>query len=284
VSTVAVRRPGGVWAPGARALGSVEARRLLRHPAYAIGLTFIAVFAVSTSIADGVDTWPNVIYIVLALALLLIYAPVTIIAANRVAAATFRRRSRAALDAAPMSDRQRIVALVVGLVRGPVLVAFACSAALLLLQPATSSTGVDPSNVVIERNPLEYLEIPALVLGAGLLGIAIARWLPWPGTMPVLVLAVWLGTIAMYKSAGPDGVIPTQTWFALWPVWVASESGMAMQQPLHREMAHLAYLLGLGGLAGVAALFRSAGSRRAMWGVGAVAAVVTGLGAWLQLV
>jgi hypothetical protein len=282
MTTLAAHRPVPLWTPSVRQLGAFEARRMLRHPAYPIGMIYVAVFAVA-ALTDDIESVPNYLYLVVFLGLLLIYAPVTIIVANRVAAATYRRRNREALDGTPLDHRQRTVAMIVGLLRGPVLVASAGAAVVWIIGEFSTATTVVPNNAVFQRTLLEYLQIPALVLGAGLLGIAIARWLPWPGVLPVAVLIVWLGTIALYQYSGPENVVPTRTWFALWPAWVASESGMLPRQPLGQEMAHLAYLLGLGCVAGVAALVRTDGPRRVLWIVAGGALVVTVLGAWLQL-
>jgi hypothetical protein len=127
---------------------------------------------------------------------------------------------------------------------------------------------------------VEYLQLPALVLGAGLLGIAVARWLPWPGALPLAALAVVIDFLLLYQFTDS---MPTRTWFALWPVWVGGTQGMLPPQPFHQEMWHLAYLLGLGVLAGIAALLRTHGPRRALCGSAAAVATLTLLAAWLQL-
>src|SRR4051794_10004420 len=122
MTTLAAHRPVPVWTPSVRQLGAFEARRMLRHPAYPIGMIYVAAFAV-TALTDDIESVPNYLYLVVFLGLLLIHAPVTIIVANRVAGATYRRRSREALDGTPLDHRQRTVAMIVGLLRGPVLVA-----------------------------------------------------------------------------------------------------------------------------------------------------------------
>jgi len=280
VTTLAIDRTPVVTSAG-RQLGGVEARRMVRHPAYPIGLVYVAVFLVAALTGDDVAPWANTAYITVFLCLFLIYAPVTIIVANRIAAATYRRRVREVLDGTPVQSRERTVGVMLGLLRGPVLVGLAGAAVLFLLQQFTSAN-VAANNRVVPRVGWDYLQLPVLVLGAGLLGIAVARWLPWPGVMPVVVLIVWIGTVAMYAyTAGT--VAPTRAWFALWPVWVASQDGLLPQQPLDREMWHLVYLLGLGCLAGIAALLRTDGPRRGLWIAATGTAVLTGLAAWLQL-
>jgi hypothetical protein len=283
MTTLAAHRPVPLWTPSVRQLGAFEARKMLRHLAYPIAMLYLAAIAVGALVTGDVENVANYLYSMVFLGLLMIYAPATIVVANRVAAATYRRSTRELFDGTPVDSRHRTVGVIVGLVRGPVLVGAIGAVALWILGAFTTATTSDPTDAVVQRTPLEYLQVPALILGAGLLGIAVARWLPWPGAMPVVVLAVLTATEAMYKTAGPDNVIPTVTWFAPWTVWAAAPTGIIERQLLGQEMAHLAYLLGLGCLAGVAALLRTGGPRRVLWIVAAGALVVTVLGAWLQL-
>ena len=281
MTTLALPRPLASATSSSRQLGAIEARRMVRHPAYPIGMLYVAVFLVALLTEEARPPVVNTIYVTLFLCLVLVYAPVTIIVANRVAAATYRRRVREVLDGTPVQARERTAGMIIGLLRGPVLVGLIAAATLFVLQQFTSAD-VPVTDQVLPRGPLEYLQLPVLVLGAGLLGIATARWLPWPGAMPVVVLAVWLGTIAMYPfSAGT--VAEDRAWFALWPVWLAAEQGMLPRQPLDRELWHLAYLLGLAGLAGAAALLRVTGQRRPLWIAAGVLLVLTGVAAWRQL-
>jgi hypothetical protein len=181
-----------------------------------------------------------------------------------------------------LGTRQRTVAIMVGLLRGPALLSIAGMAALLVLgEFATSATAVR-NDAVYQRTALEYLQLPALVLGAGLLGIALARWLPWPGALPIATLVLYLGTIAMYQYTASD-VVHGRTWLVLWPVRIAGQQGELPRQPLGQEMWHLAYLLGLGVLAGIAALLRVGVHRRALCAAAVVVAALAAVAAWLQL-
>ncbi|GIE81973.1 hypothetical protein Aph02nite_79230 [Actinoplanes philippinensis] len=276
------------WTPAARRLGVVEARRMLRHPAYPIVMLYAVMFAVTVRANNEGGPTANFAYSVVSVSVLLIYAPLTFVAANRVAATTYRSQVRDVLDATPVDDRQRTVGAVVGLLLGPVVVGL--GGALVLLMIGESASPLAPANDrVYQRTPLEYLQVPAIVLGAGLLGIAVARWLPWPGMLPLTAIALWLGTIVMYDQhfivyeTTTYEVVPARTWFALWPVWFVDMGGMLPRQPLAQEMWHLAYLLGLGVLAGIAALLRTDGPRRALYVTAGGAVVVTAVAAWLQL-
>ena len=283
--TVGQRLPLVGWSASAGGLGRVEARRMLRHPAYWFGLAWLASLLTNLAIdvVRGRDEMWNVVYGATLLAVCLLYAPLTVISANRVAAATYRRRVREPLDAAPLDDRQRTIGAILGLLRGPVLVGVAAMVIMSVVAPFTAPEAGDPVNGIYGRGVLEHLQVPVLVLGAGLLGIALARWVPVPGALPLVVLTLWFGTSALYAPADANGVVHAPTWFAPWITWAVENASLTVDHPVGQEMWHLAYLLGLTLLAGVAALLRTPGNRRGLWITAAIAVIVTGLAGWQQL-
>lgn len=284
-TTLGRRLPLIGWSPSAGGLGRVEARRMLRHPAYLVGLAWLALLATNLTI-DVIhsrnELW-NAVYGITMIGICMLYAPLTVISANRVAAAAFRRRVREPLDVAPVDARQRSIGAILGLLRGPVLVGVAAMVIMSVVAPLTAPKAGDPANGIYGRGVLEHLQVPVLILGAGLLGIALARWVPLPGALPLVVLILWEGTAGLYAPADANGVVHAPTWFAPWITWAAENAGLAVNHPLGQEMWHLGYLLGLSVLAGVAALLRTPGNRRGLWITAAVAVTVTGLAAWQQL-
>jgi hypothetical protein len=285
IITLGQRLPLIGWSSSADRLGRVEARRMLRHPAYWFGLAYLAMlgtYAVIDVVRGKDEAW-NIAYGIVFLGVCLLYAPLTVISANRVAAAAFRRGVREPLDAAPVDARQRTIGAVLGLLRGPVLVGVVGMALMSVLAPLSSPSVGDPMNNTAARGLLEHLQVPVLVLGAGLLGIALARWAPKPGVLPLVVLVLWFGTSSLYAAVDANGVVHAPTWFAPWVVWAAENAGLAPQQPLGQQMWHLVYLLGLSLLAGVAALLRTPGTRRGLWITAAVTVILTGLAGWQQL-
>jgi len=95
------------------------------------------------------------------------------------------------------------------------------------------------------------------VLGAGLLGVALARWVAFPGLLALVVLALWFGHFAMSIALGLDGSnVRGTAWLGLMPTWLFSDATMAARSPLPQEMWHLVYLVGLSLLAGVAAVLQ----------------------------
>jgi hypothetical protein len=273
------------WSPSVGGLGRIEARRMLRHPAYWFGLAYVAWLATYATIdvVRGRDEIWNAVYGMTMIGVCLLYAPLTVISANRVAAAAFRRRVREPLDVAPVDARQRTIGAILGLLRGPVLVGVAAMVVMSVVAPLTAPRAGDPANGIYGRGVLEHLQVTVLILGAGLLGIALARWVPVPGALPLVVLVLWFGTAGLYAPADANGVVHAPTWFAPWIVWAAENGGLAVDHPLGQEMWHLAYLLGLSVLAGVAAVLRTPGNRRGLWVTAAIAVTVAGLACWQQL-
>jgi hypothetical protein len=283
--TVGQRLPLIGWSPSVAGLGRVEARRMLRHPAYWFGLAWLAFLSTNLTldVIHGREEIWNAVYGGTMLGICLLYAPLTVISANRVAAATFRRRVREPLDVTPVDARQRTIGTILGLLRGPVLVGVAAMVIMSVVAPLTAPKAGDPANGIYGRGVLEHLQVPVLVLGAGLLGIALARWVPLPGALPLVVLILVEGTAGLYAPADANGVVHAPTWFAPWITWAAENAGLASDHPLGQEMWHLAYLLGLSVLAGVAALLRTPGRRSALWTTAAITVTVTALAGWQQL-
>ena len=281
-ATLGQRLPLFGWSSSAGQLGRVEARRMLRHPAYWFGLAYLAMLGanVVAEVMRGEDEAWNAGYGIVFLGACLLYAPLTVISANRVAAATFRRQVREPLGTAPVDARQRTIGAILGLLRGPVLVGLGAMLLMSLISPLSSPEAGDPVNSTVPRGLLEHMQVPVLVLGAGLLGIALARWAPVPGALPLVVLTLWFGTSGLWAPADADGLVHAPTWFAPWVVWAVENTGA---QPLGQEMWHLVYLLGLSVLAGVAALLRTPGSRRGLLVTAGIAVILTGLAGWQQL-
>jgi hypothetical protein len=280
MNTLTGTHPAQAWTRAARQLSGIEARRMLRHPAYPAATLYIAVFIVSAITQQTTGPPGNFIYQSVLFVMLVAYAPVTLVAANRVAAQTYKNRVRGPFDAAPVDSRQRTVAAILGLLRGPVAAGLIGVPVLLILDQFTSTATTD---AVYQRTAVEYLDLPGLVLGAGLLGIAVARWLPQPGALPLTAVVLWLGTVAMYRPSNAD-LAHGSTWFTLWPVWFAKPDGNQLpRQPFDQESWHLTYLFALGVLAGIAALLRTDGPRRALWATAAVTVGVGALASWQQL-
>lgn len=267
-----------------RQLGAVEARRMLLHPAYLFCLAFTVLAGAFLVWGDGVgpDPLPGLPYAVAMLFGALFYPLATVVAANRVAAATLRRAPRETLDVTPTREQQRTMAACLGVVRGPALIGVAVMLFMDVIAPfaPTAST----LNGLTPRGVLEHLQVPVIVLGGGLLGIALARWVRIPGALALVVLALWFSHLTIADAAQTaGGLVSGPVWLVLIPTWLFTDATMLTPFPVSQEMWHLVYLLGLALLAGVAALLHAPANRRPLLLAGTVLVVITGIAAVLQM-
>jgi len=246
-------------------LALTEARRLVLHPAY---LALIGLLVLTTGI-DGVNSMaPTRGSTASLLELLLVFVPLmSVFPANLVASSARRGNAEDTLDAAPLTARARTLAL--------------CLAA--LGPAALSAVGVVAYWWVAYRaGPLlegalplgAIASVPLLFVGAGALGVATAQWLRVPGA----ALAVVVGLVAWTASFGNA---PVGAWLCPWVVAYAEAENPLAAGGSH--LWHAIYLLGLGGLAAVAALVWHPGGRRSFVAAGALVAVLTAVAGWAQL-
>ena len=124
------------------------------------------------------------------------------------------------------------------------------------------------------QGPAELAVIPLCTLGGGLLGVAVARWLPWRGAALVVVFALIAWVVAVLDRGD-------LWWTAPWTMSPGyyHEDGMGAGS----HAWHAFYLLGLSLLAGVAALLRYPSYRRPLLALGVMLWVATLGAAWAQL-
>jgi len=254
-------------------LGWREGRRVLTGPAYLVivGGLFLS-FGVSASDLTAVSR-SDVRDV---LVRVLIYgALATLFASSLVATSARRTGAESQFEAAPLDPQLRTLATGLGVVLGPTSVASA-----LTLGVAYAENGPGPP-LEPSFSDWEYLHLPLTWLGAGLLGLAVARWLPWPG----VPLAVFVGLVAWTMWSAH--LMFNGRWGGfLMPYVIASQDviGLGTSSPAGHPGLHAVYLLGLCLLALAAALLRHRPLReRAMLGFGVLAAVLTASAAWLQL-
>jgi hypothetical protein len=97
--------------------------------------------------------------------------------------------------------------------------------------------------------------VPLVVLGATVLGVAVARLLPWPG----VPLAVMVGLVAFNASVGGDhGYLGFYVDFAEWTPSSAAYADVIPPMTPGSPSWHLVYLAALCGLAACGALLRDA--------------------------
>jgi len=263
--------------PIAAALGARDIVRLTTHPlvvtATIVSIAWAAIPAVRdstvTSMAPG--TALN-IYLILAHSPSFLVGPATLFAANLLATRERRAGTGALLTAAPVSVRTRTVSLLLAPL-GPAILTTVTAAVQVA---AFRALGPAPS-----RWPTAYelATQPATVIGAGLLGVMVARWLPYPGATAItmFILAASFTTTA---NLGRD------TWlsFAPWRDLVITDEHNNILGYFPGTVAwHVAYLLCLGAMAATAALLATPGPRRGLIAAGLVAVLAAAGTGWAQL-
>ena len=110
----------------------------------------------------------------------------------------------------PTQERRRATALCLGVLTGPAVVGVGIMLLAFVVGPF-----VPDGDGLAARTPLELLQIPATVLGAGLLGVALARWVAFPGVLALVVLGLWFGHFAVATTLIADGaVVHGPAWLA----------------------------------------------------------------------
>lgn len=258
---VATRTPAGV---AVGTLARREAWRIVRHPVYLLLLVYFGLIG-GVELSPGLpsrETAQDFLEIVG----LLWLGPATFFAANLVASSARRGHAESQLAAAPTSAQTRTLAVCLA-VLGPTAAAAGFAAVLWL---------VDHAGPTLDGalGPAELASLPMCTLGAGLLGVAVARWLPWRGValLVILVLVAWVVAVG-----NRDGLRWTQPWTVSPKFFdnVGLGAGSAAW--------HAVYLLGLGLLAAVAALLRYPSHRRPLLALGAALWIGTLAACWAQL-
>lgn len=201
-------------ARGVLPLARREAWRLITSPAILVmGGYFLLIGGVG-----AVQDWRDLVDRAslaefLAYVCLLLLGPVTYISAHLVASSARRSSAGPQLDAAPMDPRRRDLALCLGVLVGPAGVALG-----LALLGAWVSFGVvftDPDGTtIVDWSVTDVAQVPAMVLGAGILGIVVARWLRFPGSLLVGFLGMCALTLWMMAPPMP-ATRPWFSWFAI---------------------------------------------------------------------
>jgi hypothetical protein len=244
------------------ALARAEARQMLLHPAVVGGLLLALLAVGASSKATGFDRY---VALTGGAPLGLYLPPLAFFAANLCASRTRRARAGEVFDATAATPADRTLALCLAAF-GP---AVAAAAVVALAYAYFRLTGP-----ALPPAPLfwEVLALPLAVLGGGLLGVLVARWLPFRGG----ALAVFAALVVASAWAGQ-----------FWPMLVTLTEFADFQDDGGYRLvtdnpsgAHAAYLLGLDVMAAVGALLAHRGHRRLLLGVGAVA---TGGTVWAAL-
>jgi hypothetical protein len=247
----------------ARALAAAEARRLLRHPAFVAGIV-VTVLLVWLTSGDGTSHWRNwSVFISLVLVPL---GWLTLVATNLMALRDRRHDTTELVGTAPASPATRTVGLLLAtLVTIPVtglLVAGSYVYALWRLDPAGGGPHLAEVAVAL-----------FLVVGGGVVGVAVARWLPLPVAGVAGVIAVTMIQVSMTQSQTSPW-----RWLAFW----VQPDAVPLTAVHPRPVAwHLVWLAAWVAVMAVVAVARH-GLHRPLFAAATAAVLVATLAGWYQ--
>jgi hypothetical protein len=235
-----VRRASGSrsWALVAD-LARVQAIRIMRHPVFLLGLGWYVVLV-------GVGERPHGLYAEYSTvtgSVAYVVGPIAFFAANLVATSGRRSGADEWTPSLPMTRLHRTTALLLACLAPAAFAAVLDLAVLLLIR---SYGGLD-MHVYWQH----LASVPITVLGGAVLGVAVARLLPWTGVPLVVVVGLvsfnlWITTKDPYLGFYVD-----------FPVWTTPANMVPAMVPGDPSW-HLVFLLALTGLAACGALLRDA--------------------------
>ena len=242
-----------------------EARRVLLHPAY-LALVCYLVFVMGVDVSVGSASTPTRKAIADMLQVVFIFSLplITVFPASLIASSGRRSGAEAMLDAAAMSRPARACASCLA----TVLVSGVGLAGGLALWGVTRYG--EPISPVFNFG--QAISVGLVWCGAAVLGVAIARWLPWPG-MAMLATA---GLVLWTLSAGGSG-----RWIAVTVPWIYSSEITDWKFVDVPQLWHCLYLAGLCCLAATAAIYRE--RLALMFSLGSGLGLFTALTVWMQV-
>jgi hypothetical protein len=244
---------------GHRAMALIEARRMARHPIFmlgaVLGLVMLGLYVVLVDDETG---------IAVALTLPLLGA-FYIGLASVIAAALLTRSTEVAVEAvatAPGTEARRTLALAAAGIP-PLVVGLVFSVALVVLAKVI---GVAPQEWWFGTMPdwqvwSIVLQCPVACLDGALLGVLAGRWLPFRGASAVVVVALivvtLLGQAPLLETAGSEW----RLWVP-WALWHTGDNPDGTQTLIAGSpAAYLGYLLALGALAVLGAMWHDRTAR-----------------------
>ena len=248
------------------ALAWQDAPRLTRHPILLIAFAYLGLFL----LLEG-DTGPRAAFTLLTDVPTMLYGGFVVFAANLLASRERRSGNEEWLDSMPASPAARTTAAQLA-VLGPLVLVSALVAVGFVVSVATDQFITPPTL-------LEVLSGLLPVLGGGLLGVMVARWLPWPG-MAALVM---VGLIALHVWLN-DGSRKLLGAYVEWAAWSAGGNSGAWAGLIPGSRGwHVTYLLALCAMAATGAHLIHARRKLPVLAVGGVFTALAVLAGWAQL-
>ena len=245
-------------------LARMQAVRMMRHPVFLLGLGWYALLV-------GIGERPHTLYAEYSTvtgSVAYLVGPIAFFAANLVASSGRRSGADEWTPSLPMPRLHRTSALLLACLAPA---AFAAVLDLAVLSAIRLYGGLD-----MHVQWQHIASVPVTVLGGAVLGVAVARLLPWTGVPLVVVVALvsfnlWVTTKDPYLGFYVD--------YAEWTTPGNMVPAMVPGDPSW----HLVFLLALTGLAGCGALLRDARRWWLPFTMGALLGVVVLVSGTLQL-
>lgn len=246
-------------------LGRIEAVRLARHPLLLVALGWIGLGTVLSG-----DFGPRTMYSLVTDLPTFLIGPFVFFAANLLASRERRHGNEEWLDSMPATSADRTRAAQLAVVGPLVLGATLVLAALAVTLSTDTFIRTPPA--------LEILGGLLPLLGAGLLGVMVARWLPWPGAAALVMVAlvalhIWLNDRHQLLGA-----------FVEWAAWPANgdSSAWAGVVPGSRGW-HVVYVLALCAMAATGAHLVHGWRKLPVLALGGAFTAVAVVAGWAQL-
>jgi hypothetical protein len=218
-----------------------QATRMLRHPVLLLAVLW---FVLGTGL--GSPGTPYERYSAVTSMLAFLVGPSVFFAANLVASSDRRCGADEWMPSLPLPALHRTAALLLACL-APAAAAGVLDLVLIAL--------VGPREATMPLLWQHVASVPLVVLGAGVLGVAIARLLPWPG----VPLAVMVGLVTFNaRVAGDHSYLGFYVDFAEWTPSSGAYADVIPAMTPGSPSWHLVYLAALCGLAACGALLRDA--------------------------
>jgi hypothetical protein len=185
-----------------RALGHVETKKLLQHPAFLAGLGLSAFFLLQAMLGAYANSEYLGAIIVGMIGVGLFVA--TPLGANACALRADRSGLRELFGSLPSVPETRTAGLLLGVVRGPVLLTVAVA---IVAYPVLRAVPEFTQNIDL----VLLAQAPLTTLALGAMGVGVARWLRHPIGGPLIIVAhvftglMWVAPWVA-EASGPDGV------------------------------------------------------------------------------
>jgi hypothetical protein len=259
---LAVAGPWGVMPDLARRQGL----RMLRHPVLLLGAAWYVLGYGVSAPSTPYDRYSAVTGMIA-----FMVGPVSFFAANLVASSDRRCGADEWTPSLPMPAVHRTAALLLACLVPATAVGLLDLAAVALWGPHEATMPLLWQHVA---------SVPVVVLGGTLLGVAVARLLPWPG----LPLAVMVGLVAFNAQLSQGhSYLGFYVDFAEWTPGSTAYAHVIPAMKPGSPSWHLVYLAALCGLAACGALLRDARRWWLPFSVGAALGVVVLVAGALQL-